>query len=50
MKWQSKTNDINPNGYSLQTLNAGEIDTAFNTTEEFKNFFQQYRLPNLDEC
>jgi hypothetical protein len=40
MKYQPKTNNITPNGYCLQPLNAGEIVTFFNKTEEFKNFFQ----------
>ena len=29
MKYQSKTNDINPNGYSLQTLKTPEKKKPF---------------------
>jgi DNA-binding LytR/AlgR family response regulator len=49
MKQQSQPNSIVPGRYPLQILKADEIVTTFKWNEEFKDLFQQSRLPNLDE-
>ena len=49
MKHQSAANIIPSGRHALNSLGAGEITTAFKNTEDFKNFFQQYPLPNLDD-
>lgn len=49
MKHQSAATIIPSGRHALNSLGAGEITTAFKNTEDFKNFFQQYPLPNLDD-
>ena|SRR5437867_151720 len=49
MKQQSAAIIIPSGTHALNSSEAGEITTAFKNTEDFKNFFQQYHLPNLDD-
>ena len=49
MKQQSAAIIIPSGTHTLNSSEAGEITTAFKNTEDFKNFFQQYHLPNLDD-
>jgi DNA-binding LytR/AlgR family response regulator len=49
MKHQSAATIISSDRDALNSSGAGEITTAFKNTEDFKNLFQQYPLPNLDD-
>ena len=49
MKHQSAATVIPSGRHALNSSGAGEIITAFKNTEDFKNFFQKYPLPNLDD-
>ena len=49
MKQQSAATIIPSDRHALHSLGAGEITTALKNTEDFKNFFQQHPVPNLDD-
>ena len=49
METQTKTNSMTAGGFAFDPLGGREIITPFKKTDEIKNFFQQYYLPNLDD-
>jgi two-component system response regulator LytT len=49
MKTQSNTNDIASNEYIPEDLMTNEIVTAFEKADQFRNFFQLSRWPNLND-
>ena len=49
MNTQTKTNNLTGGRFAFESFGAREIITAFKKTDELKNFFQQYHLPDLDE-
>src|ERR1700752_4902483 len=50
MQTQSSTNAISTGALALDLLRTNEIATIIgNSSDEFKNFFQQLRLPWLDD-
>ena len=49
MKQQSAATIIPSGTHDPNSSRADEIATASKNTEDFKNFFQQYPLPNLDD-
>jgi two-component system response regulator LytT len=49
MKYQSNTNNNISGKYAIGSLRNRETTVEFKNTEEFKNFFQQYRLPDFDD-
>src|SRR5687767_2748176 len=49
METESTGNNMDPGRYALQSAGINAIAAAFNRTDELKMFFQQLRLPNLDD-
>ena len=49
METQSTRNNMASERYTLQPVGMNAIAAAFNRTDELKTFFQQLRLPNLDD-
>jgi two-component system, LytTR family, response regulator LytT len=49
METQTKTKSMTARGFAFNPLGDREIVTAFKKTDDIKNFFQQYYLPNLDD-
>lgn len=49
METQTKTKNMTARGFAFNPLGDTEIVTAFKKTDDIKNFFQQYYLPNLDD-
>jgi len=49
METQSNRNNMDSGRYTLQPVGINAIAAAFNRTDELKTFFQQLRLPNLDD-
>lgn len=49
METQSNRNNMDSGRYTLQPAGINAIAAAFNRTDELKTFFQQLRLPNLDD-
>ena len=49
METESNRNNMVPGGYTLQPVGINANAAAFNRIDELKIFFQQLRLPNLDD-
>ena len=49
METQTKNKSMTARGFAFNPLGDREIVTAFKKTDDIKNFFQQYYLPNLDD-
>jgi len=49
METQSNRTNIEPGGYTLQPVGINAIAAAFNRKDELRTFFQQLRIPNLDD-
>ncbi len=49
METRSTNINVDPGGYTLQPVGMNAIAAAFNRKDEIKTFFQQLRIPNLDD-
>jgi two-component system response regulator LytT len=49
METQSGRDNLNPGTYTLQPVGINAIAAALNRKDEIKTFFQQLRLPNLED-